>query len=113
MKKVYKILPYIIVIALTIFTLKTCDNNKEFEQQISDLERKKDSINTLYLKLENVNDSVLKLKNKTIIEYKTIYKYKEQLQDEQDNISNVVYSFNEQQLDSTIRSYKHTNRTKD
>lgn len=113
MTKLVKILPYIIVIALTVFIFKQCESNKEFKSKISVLEDEKDSLSSLYLKLDKVNDSILNIKNKTIVEYKTIYKYKKQLQDEAHKIDSVVYSLNEQQIDSTIRTYKHINRTKD
>ena len=111
--KIYNYIPYIIIIILTVIITKQCTDNKQFKSDIKHLENVKDSLNKEYLNEKKVADSLFKIKNKTIIEYKTIYKYKTQLQDEANNVTDYVYSLNERQLDSTIRSYKHTNRTKD
>ena len=107
MIKNYNIVVTIILLIVMFFSLRGCRDNVEFKRHISDLERSKDSLSILYQKQQKVADSLFKIKQEVLIEYVTIYKTLKPIQDAQDNVNDSVYSLDEQQIDSTIRAYKH------
>lgn len=101
---------YIFLILLIVFATKQCDDNKRFKANLEGLKKQKKILEQEYSKLEILHDSVLKIKQEKVIEYVTIYKTLQNKKDETDNISNVVYTYDERQLDSTILSYQHIER---
>lgn len=103
MKKVSNIVLIIAVIFL-IGLLMT--NSNSYKRKLNDLSHEKDSLIVEYQKLKKVEDSLLSLKNKTIIKYDTIIKTKYIIKDETDSIIDDVYTWDEQRIDSTIRAYK-------
>lgn len=103
----YNTIVTIILLIFIFFTFKECKDNTEFQSHIDELQRSNDSLMVIYQKQEKYADSLLLIKQKTIVEYKTIYKYLKPIQDAQNNVNDSVYGLDEQQLDSTIRAYKH------
>jgi len=106
MKTLLKVLPYILTVLLTLILANQCSTNKTLNAKLDVLNNELKLSKGEYLKLLKTSDSILKIKNKTIIEYKTIYKYLKPIQDAQDNLPDSVYSLNERQIDRTIRTYK-------
>ena len=113
MKKVYKYIPYILIIVSLLFVYDLYFKNKVFREQISDLRHEKDSIDSIISDNDKTILNLTKMLNKANIDYKNIYNKLKQQQDETDNVSDTVISYDEQQLDSIITNYKHIIRPKD
>lgn len=107
MKKVSNIVLIIAVIFL-IGLLMT--NSNSYKCKLNNLRHEKDSLIVEYQKIKKVEDSLLKIKNKTIIKYDTIIKNKYIIKDETDSIIDDVYTWDEKRIDSTIRTYKRPTR---
>ena len=110
MTKVYKILPYIALIVAMIFIYDLWFKNKSFNDQIKDLQHEKDSIGII---ISNNDKTILNLSKKLKQANKTtsyLHNKLKQQQDETNHVSDIVYTLDEQQLDSTIRAYKHIKR---
>ena len=87
--------------------------NKELNEKLKRQDQVQDSLKVVIKGLEKEYDSLQKVKQEKIIEYITLKSDLEKQQDETDSIVNSVYTLDERQLDSTIRSHKHIKRTKD
>lgn len=105
--RIYNIVVTVLLVLTVVFAFKS---NKSFKSGMKRYKIVNDSLNSRYLKQVKVADSLSKIKNKTIVEYKVIYKYIKNAKKETDNVYDVVYDFNERQIDSTIRAHKHTFR---
>ena len=79
---------------------------------LEETEMKRDSLKSIIVEYEIKYDSLEKVKQKEIIKYISLKNDLNKQEDETDSIVNSVYSLDEQQLDSTIRAYKHIERSK-
>ena len=112
MKKVYKILPYIIVIVLTIVIFKQYQSNKDFKANINALESEKDSIGNIILQNDKTILNLNKELKKTQYNYIAIMDKLKQQQNATDNVPNIVIDYDVKQLDSIITNYRHIERPK-
>jgi regulator of replication initiation timing len=97
-------------IALTWFCFWYFSNDVDIMRQVKDLETQRDTLISANKTLSFKNDSLVLLKQKEVVKY---VKIKQQIKDKQDETNNAidnVYSLDEQQLDSILRNYKHTER---
>lgn len=108
--KYFNTIIYLVLAVFIVLSVKQCDNNRQFKAKLDVLRASRDSLRVTYQKLEIMHDSVLKIKQEKVIEYITIYKKLEGKKDETNNIADIVYTYDERQLDSTILSYKHIPR---
>jgi hypothetical protein len=102
----------ILSILLLFSILFFINKNDKYIYHIKKLNKEIDSIEATIKYLENENDSLLELKKEKITEYRDRKIYLKLKEDETDSVINSVYDFNERELDSTIRTYKHTERSK-
>lgn len=102
-KPIYVIIFIIFSIVTLYYFLNDRDISKQLKENKKEIQVYKQQIDSLLV----VNDSILKIKDKEIVKYMYIAKAKENKVDEDVQITNSVYSFNERQLDSTIRQHTH------
>lgn len=100
----------LITISLTWLCVWFFSNDSDIMKQVKDLETQRDTLISANKTLSFKNDSLVLLKQKEVVKY---VKIKQQIKDKQDETNNAidnVYSLDEQQLDSILRNYKHTER---
>ena len=104
------ILLIIATIVLTWFFIWFFSNDADIMRQVKRLETQRDSLINANKTLSFKNDSLVLLKQKEVVKYVKIKQQIKNKENETNNAINNVYSLNEQQLDSTIRTYKHIER---
>lgn len=108
--KYFNTIIYLVLAVFIVLSIKQCENNKQFKAKLDVLRASRDSLKGEYQKLEKVSDSLSKIKNKTIVEYKTIIKYIKEQQNETDSIVDSVGDYDERKLDSIISNHRHIKR---
>jgi len=104
------ILLIIATIVLTWFFIWFFSNDADIMRQVKRLETQRDSLINANKTLSFKNDSLVLLKQKEVVKYVKIKQQIKNKENETNKAINNVYSLNEQQLDSTIRTYKHIER---
>lgn len=100
----------ICTIILTWFVIWFFSNDADIMRQVKQLETQRDSLINENKRLLYKNDSLVLLKQKEVVKY---VKIKEQIKNKENETNNAidsVYSYDEQELDSIIRTYKHFQR---
>lgn len=100
----------ICTIILTWFVIWFFSNDANIMRQVKQLETQRDSLINANKRLLYKNDSLVLLKQKEVVKYVKIKEQIKNKENETNNAVNNVYSYDEQELDSIIRAYKHFQR---
>ena len=102
------IIQIIITIAITWLCIWFFSNDSDIMRQVKQLETQKDSLLNENKRLSLKNDTLVLLTEKEAVKHAKIKRQIKDKDNETDNAVNNVYTLDEQQLDSILRTYKHT-----